>query len=121
MLDDLSERARDHFRTPRNAGALARPDAAATVQNEACGDVLRLSLALAGGRIREARFKTFGCAASIAAGSVLTELVQGLSLEQARALGSDDVLAALDGLPEHRRHAATLAVDCLRKALEAPS
>ena len=71
MLDDLSERARDHFRTPRNAGAFACPDAAATVQNDACGDVLKLSLAFDGGRIREARFKTFGCAASIAAGSVL--------------------------------------------------
>lgn len=107
----------DHFQNPRNAGELAQPDAAADMENPACGDILRLTLHMQDGRITQARFKAKGCVAAIACGSAVTELVTGKMLSEAKALRREDVSAAVGGLPPASTHAAALALDALAAAL----
>ncbi len=107
----------DHFERPRNVGEIANPSAAARVENPACGDVLELTLRIEEDRITQARFRTRGCVAAIACGSALTEMLSGLTVEQARGLTREAVVDAVGGLPAESQHASHLAIDGLRKAL----
>ncbi len=107
----------DHFQNPRNAGDVSRPDASAEIENPVCGDVIRLSLKLHGGRIREIRFKAKGCVPAMACGSALTELVLGKTPFEARNVRREDLIAAVGGLPQASTHAAQLALDVLSAAL----
>jgi nitrogen fixation NifU-like protein len=107
----------DHFQNPRNAGDLPDPDAAVEIENPACGDVLRLTLKLNSGRISEIRFKAKGCVPAMACGSALTELILGKTLNEARKLRREDIVAAVGGLPQASTHAAQLALDALSAAL----
>ncbi len=107
----------DHFQNPRNVGEIAGADAAAEIENPACGDVLRLTLKQNGGRITEVQFKAKGCVASIACGSALTELVAGKTLHEARKVGLADITAAVGGLPQASNHAAHLALEALTVGL----
>lgn len=108
----------DHFQNPRNAGEIEAADATVQVENPVCGDVLRLTLKMAGGRVVEARFKAKGCVPSMACGSALTELLVGRTLAEARALQSEHIISALGGLPEASNHAAQLAIDALSAAIK---
>lgn len=114
----LNEQILLHFRQPHNAGDLAEATAAAEVENPVCGDVMRLAVQVEGGRIREARFKTQGCVAAIAAGSVMTDLLAGKSMAEARAITALEISEALDGLPQASLHAAQLCVDAIAAVLK---
>ena len=107
----------DHFQNPRNVGDVADADAIAQIENPACGDMLRFSLKMNSGRIAEIRFKAKGCVPSMACASALTELVAGQTLEEARSLRREMLIAAVDGLPQASTHAAQLALDTLAAAL----
>jgi nitrogen fixation NifU-like protein len=109
----FSERLLEHFRNPHNAGDLPEATATVEVTNPVCGDVLRLSARVDNGRIAEARFKTQGCTAAIASSSVLTDLLKGKSLKEARAISAGEVSQALGGLPPATFHAAQLCVDAV--------
>lgn len=111
-----SEILLDHFRAPRNVGMMRDADAVGESEDPSCGDLARLYLRVVDGKVAEARFQTYGCGPSIAASSLLTELVQGRAVDALAALTPDAVERALGGLPEERRHAATLVVDALRTA-----
>ena len=108
----------DHFEHPRNVGEVEQADACAEVENPACGDIMRLSLKLDGGRIAEARFRTRGCVPSIACGSALTEMLLGRSVAEARALRREELVAAVGGLAPESQHASHLAMDALAAALK---
>lgn len=108
----------DYFEHPRNPGEVPNPNASAQLENPACGDVLKLTLRVEGGRIAEARFKAKGCVPSMACASALTEMIQGKTLEQARNLRRDDLIHAVGSLPEASGHAAQLALDVLSVALK---
>jgi nitrogen fixation NifU-like protein len=108
----------DHFQNPRNAGEVSDPDAAAEVQNPACGDILRITLKVTDGQIVAARFKAKGCVAAMACGSALTEIVTGKTVREAQALRREQVTAAVGGLPQASTHAAQLALDALSAALK---
>jgi nitrogen fixation protein NifU and related proteins len=108
----------DHFEHPRNAGAVAEPDASVQIENPACGDVLQISLKLAGDCIAEIRFLARGCVCSMACGSALTELAYGKTLQQARELTRDQLLRAVGGLPPASVHASHLAMDALASVLD---
>lgn len=108
----------DHLTHPRNPGELDDPDAVVTVGNPVCGDELKLFLKVEDGRIADARFKAYGCAAALAASSILTEMIKGKTLEEARAITSQDIAEALGGLPKHKAHAGDLAEDAVRAALD---
>lgn len=108
----------DHFQNPRNSGEVTNPDSAAQLENPACGDVLRLTLRIAGGRVVEIRFLAKGCVPAIACGSALTGLVQGRTVAQARQLSREELVRAVGGLPEASTHASHLAMDTLAAALK---
>jgi nitrogen fixation protein NifU and related proteins len=109
----FSETLLEHFRNPHNVGDL--PGATATVDatNPVCGDVLRLSVRFEQGHIIEAKFKSQGCTAAIAAASVLTDLLAGKTLVEARRITSEQISQALGGLPPATFHAAQLCVDAV--------
>lgn len=110
---------KDHLANPRNVGEL--PDASATAEevNPVCGDRLRLSLRVRDGRIEAARFLAYGCAPTLACGSVLVEMLEGMTMEDAARLTKQEITRALDGLPSRKQHAAALAIETLRAALKA--
>ena len=107
----------DHFEHPRNVGEIEGAAAVAEVENPACGDIMRLSLKLEGGRIAEVRFRTRGCVPSIACGSALTVMLQGKTAAEARTLRREELVAAVGGLAPESQHAGHLAIDALAAAL----
>jgi nitrogen fixation protein NifU and related proteins len=109
---------KDHLTNPRNPGELADANAVAEETNPVCGDRLRLSLRVRDGRIVTARFLAYGCPPTLVCGSVLTEMIQGKSVAEAMQLTRADLLNALGGLPSRKHHAAALAVETLRTAIE---
>jgi nitrogen fixation protein NifU and related proteins len=103
----------DHFKNPRNAGDLPNASTVVDVTNPVCGDVLRLSARAEKGVIIEARFKAQGCVTALACASILTELLVGKSLDQARLITAAQISDALGGLPQATFHGAQLAADAL--------
>jgi nitrogen fixation protein NifU and related proteins len=114
----FNETVLEHFRNPHNAGNLDDATATVEVANPVCGDVLRLSVRLDAGRIAVARFKTQGCVASIAASSILTDLLAGKTPAEARGITPQQISDALGGLPATTFHAAQLASDGVAALLQ---
>ncbi|HEX7955906.1 MAG TPA: iron-sulfur cluster assembly scaffold protein [Pyrinomonadaceae bacterium] len=112
-----SETLKDHLTNPRNAGTLPDADAVAEQTNPVCGDRLRLSLRVRGGRVEAARFLAYGCPPTLACGSALAEMLEGMSLEEAARVTRERVVEAVGGLPARKGHAAALAVEALHEAL----
>jgi nitrogen fixation NifU-like protein len=111
-----SARVIEEASRPRNVGRLATPDAYGVIHG-CCGDTMEIYLQLDGERIEKATYVTDGRESAIACGSMLTTMVQGLTLEQASAISPEDLIAALDGLPEAKQHCARLTVNTLREAI----
>jgi nitrogen fixation NifU-like protein len=109
----------EHFRHPRNVGRLADANAVGTVDDPATENIITVYLRIEAGRVVATGFRTFGCSACIAASSMATELVRGRSLTEARSIDAAAILAALDGLPDSKRHCADLAASALLRALQA--
>jgi nitrogen fixation NifU-like protein len=109
----FSDSLLDHFRNPHNVGDLPGATATVEVTNPICGDVLRLSARVEGGRIAEAKFKTQGCTAAIASSSVLTDMLIGKSSAEAAAISPEEISRALGGLPLATFHAAQLCADAV--------
>jgi nitrogen fixation protein NifU and related proteins len=120
----FSEAVLDHFRNPRNAGELAEATARVQVANPVCGDILELAVRMESGRIVAARFRTRGCVTAIAASSLLTELLIGKTLAEARRISAKEISELLGGLPPATTHGSQLACDAieaLAAQVEAPS
>jgi nitrogen fixation NifU-like protein len=111
-----SARVLEQARNPTNLGRMEDPDVHAILTGW-CGDTMEIYVRLNGDTIREAMFMTDGCGPSVACGSMLTTMVRGLALDEAEEIDPQDLLLALDGLPEESTHCAQLAVETLRKAL----
>lgn len=114
----------NHFEHPRNAGEVPDADASVQVENPACGDILRLSAKISDGRIADIRFRAKGCVPSMACASLLTEMVRGRTLAEARQLRREQLVAAAGTLPPASMHASHLAMDALAallKKLPAPN
>jgi NifU-like protein involved in Fe-S cluster formation len=112
-----SDTFKDHLANPRNAGELADANAVAEQTNPVCGDRLCLSLRLRFGRIEAARFLAYGCPPTLACGSALAEMIEGMKVADAMKLTRKDVADALGGLPTRKHHAAALAIETLRMAI----
>jgi nitrogen fixation NifU-like protein len=108
----------DHIANPRNVGELEGANAVAEETNPVCGDRLRLSLRVRDGRIEAARFLAYGCAPTLACGSVLADMIEGMTTADALLLNKREIARALDGLPARKQHAAALAIETLRAALK---
>ena len=112
-----SDRFKDHLAHPRNAGELADADAVAEETNPVCGDRLRLSLRVRNGRIEAARFLAYGCPPTLACGSVLAQMLEGMMIEDAMKLTRKEIVSGLGGLPTSKQHAAALAIETLHAAV----
>ncbi len=113
-----SEKVMDHFMNPRNVGEIENADGVGEVGNPACGDMMRLYLKIDEGKVVDAKFRTFGCGAAIASSSMLTEMVKGKTLEEARAISNQHVADALDGLPAVKIHCSVMAEQAVKSALD---
>ncbi|MBI5266056.1 MAG: iron-sulfur cluster assembly scaffold protein [candidate division Zixibacteria bacterium] len=107
----------DHFLNPRHAGEIAEPDGVGQVGNPSCGDVMKLYIKVADGKLVEVKFKTFGCAAAIATSSAAAEMVTGMTLDEAWALTREEVADKLNGLPPEKMSCSNLAPDAIRAAI----
>jgi nitrogen fixation protein NifU and related proteins len=108
----------DHFERPRNSGELPDADAQVRLENPACGDILELAIKRNAGRIGEVRFRAKGCVPAMACASAMTELAKGKSRQEASAVDKADIVDAVGGVPPASGHAAQLAIDALRAALQ---
>jgi len=113
-----SEKVMDHFMNPRNVGEIDGADGVGEVGNPACGDMMRLYLKIDGGKVVDAKFRTFGCGAAIASSSMLTEMIKGKTVEEARAISNQHVADALDGLPAVKIHCSVMAEQAVKSALD---
>ncbi len=115
-----SKEVLDHYENPRNVGTLDKKSldvGTGLVGAPACGDVMRLQIKVEDGVIKEARFKTYGCGSAIAASSLATEWLKGMTLEEAKEVKNKDIATHLS-LPPVKIHCSVLAEDAIRAAIE---
>ncbi len=113
-----SEKVVAHFKEPRNAGVLEDADGIGEIGDPTCGDFMKVFIRVEENTIMDVKYQIRGCPASIAVASVMTELAMGKNLDDALMLTDEDVLEALDGLPEEKRHCSVLGITGLRKAIQ---
>jgi len=111
-----SEKVIERWLNPRNMGKIRHPDGFAKIKGP-CGDTMQISFKLKDGRFSKIKFMTDGCASSIAAGSMATELAQGKKIEEAAEISQQMILESLKGLPEESVHCALLASNTLKQAV----
>lgn len=112
-----NEKVMDHFENPRNVGKIEGADGVGQVGNAACGDIMKLYLKIDDKKITDAKFKTFGCGAAIATSSIMTEMIKGKTIEEAKKVSNKAVTEALDGLPKNKVHCSVLAEEAVEAAL----
>ncbi|MEN6616149.1 MAG: Fe-S cluster assembly protein NifU [Syntrophorhabdus sp.] len=116
---DYTDKVKEYFLNPKNAGEIENPDGVAEVGSIACGDAMKLTFKLdENGKIADAKFKTFGCASAIASASALTELLKGKTVEEAQKITNQDIADFLGGLPPEKMHCSVLGQEALEKAIE---
>ena len=113
-----NEKVIEVFRNPKNVGEVENADGVGMVGNASCGDIMQISLKIENDIIVDAKFKTFGCTAAIATSSTATEMIKGLSVEEALKITNKKVVETLGGLPAQKLHCSVLAEEAIKKAIE---
>ncbi|KAA0005101.1 MAG: DUF59 domain-containing protein [Thermoplasmata archaeon] len=118
MKAGYSKKVMELFLNPKNVGAMEDADVTAIAGSVACGDMIKLYIKMDGDKIGKITFESYGCAASIATSSMITEMVKGKSIDYASKISLQDELKELGGLPKVKYHCAILAIKALRMAIE---
>lgn len=120
FVGGYNEKIIDHFKNPRNVGEMEDADVKATEGSPACGDQVSLFLKIdpVTKVITDVKFQSYGCASNIATGSIITEMIKGKSIEEAKKVTWQEADKELGGLPKVKVHCAVLAVDAVKSAIE---
>ena len=113
-----NDKVLEAFKNPKNVGEVENYDGLGKVGNASCGDIMQITLKIDDGVITDAKFKTFGCAAAIATSSTATEMVKGMTIEEALKLTNSQVVEKLEGLPPQKIHCSVLAEEAIKAAIE---
>lgn len=113
-----SEKVMEHFMHPRNVGEIENADGIGEIGNPVCGDMMTFYIRVADNRLKDVKFKTFGCGAAIAVSSMVSEMAMGKTVEEALAITNRLVADELGGLPKNKLHCSNLGADALHKAIE---
>jgi nitrogen fixation protein NifU and related proteins len=116
-MNEFSEKVMEHFKNPRNAGMIDNADGIGEFGDPGCGDFLRVFIKISDDIIRDIKYQIRGCPASIACASAMSELVIGQNIDDAIMLKEEDIINALDGLPEHKQHCSNLGAVAFKIAL----
>jgi NifU-like protein len=115
---EYTDKVQQHFLSPHNVGEIDKPSGTGDVGSLACGDALKLTLKIdENDIITDAKFKTFGCASAIASSSVLTEMIKGISVNEAAKITNEDIAQALGGLPKEKMHCSVMGREALEAAI----
>jgi nitrogen fixation NifU-like protein len=115
---EYNKKILDHFKNPRNYGKMENPDGIGREGNVRCGDVMELYIKVRDNRISDIKFLTFGCIAALGTSSVLTEMVKGKTIEEAKKITSQDLAKEVGGLPPIKIHCSVLGAKALKAAIE---
>jgi nitrogen fixation NifU-like protein len=113
-----NEKVMEAFKNPKNVGEVENYDGIGVVGNASCGDIMQITIKVDNGIITDAKFKTFGCAAAVATSATATEMVIGMTLDEALTLTNKKVVEVLEGLPPQKIHCSVLAEEAIKKAIE---
>lgn len=115
---EYSDKVKEHFKNPKNVGSIENADAIGEAGALSCGDKLKLYLKIENNIITDAKFQTFGCGSAVAASSVLTQMLIGKTLEEARKITNKQIADELDGLPPEKMHCSVMGREALEDALK---
>ncbi len=115
---EYSDKVKDHFKNPRNVGSIENADAIGEAGALSCGDKLKLYLKIENNIIKDAKFQTFGCGSAVAASSILTEMIIGKTIDEAKKITNKQIAQELDGLPPEKMHCSVMGREALEDALK---
>jgi len=118
MSDMYSKNVMDHFANPRNVGVIEDASGVGMVGNAKCGDIMQFFIKVEDDKIVDVKFKTFGCGAAIATSSAATEMIKGMTLDEALKFTNKAVIEKLGGLPPAKIHCSVLAEEALHEAIK---
>lgn len=113
-----NQRVIDAFSNPKNVGEIEDCDGFGKVGSETCGDIMQMTLKIENDIIKDAKFKTFGCAAAIATSSTATQMIIGMTIDEALKITNSMVVEKLQGLPPQKIHCSVLAEEAIKEAIE---
>ncbi|XCH79140.1 MAG: iron-sulfur cluster assembly scaffold protein [Candidatus Dehalobacter alkaniphilus] len=117
-IDGYTDTAIEHFMCPRNIGSMNNADGEGAYGDPECGDSLTIFIKVKNNNIDEISYLVFGCPGSVATSSMTSVLAKGKTLEEAQEITEEDIINALGGLPEHKKHCSLLGVQALRNAIK---